>query len=130
MGAASPRPVVFDSGALIALERADPKMRALVKLAAQHSSRLVVPAPVVAQAWRDGSRQVALARLLKMDIVEVPPLDEARSRAIGALCGRTGTNDVVDAVVAMTARLENAVVITSDPDDLRALDPELAVQRI
>ena len=105
-------------------------MRALVKLAALHRRRLVIPAPVVSQAWRDGSRQVALARLLKMDIVEVPPLDEARCRSIGALCGRSRTNDVVDAMVALTARRENAVVISSDPDDLHALDPQLTVQRV
>jgi len=130
MGAAGPRPVVLDAGALIALERADPKMRVLVRLAAANSRRLIVPAPVVSQVWRDGSRQVALARLLKMDIVEVPPLDEARSRTIGALCGRTNTDDVVDAMVALTARRENAVVVSSDPDDLRALDPALTIQRI
>jgi predicted nucleic acid-binding protein len=130
MGATSPRAVVLDAGALIALDRADPKMRALIKLAAAHSRRLIVPAPIVSQVWRDGSKQVALATLLKMDIVEVPALDEARCRALGALCGRAKTNDVVDAMVALTARRENATVVSSDPDDLRALDPALRIQRI
>lgn len=130
MGAASARAVVLDSGALIALERADPRMRALVRLAAQHSGRLIIPAPVIAQVWRDGSRQVALARLLRMDIVEVPSMDEACARGVGALCGSTGTDDVVDAMVALTARRTNAKVLTSDPADLRRLDPELELQRV
>jgi predicted nucleic acid-binding protein len=105
-------------------------MRALVRLAALHARRLIVPAPVVSQVWRDGSRQVALSRFLKMDLVEVPPLDEARARTVGALCGRAGTRDVVDAMVALTARRENAVVVSSDPEDLQALDPGLAIHRI
>ena len=39
------------------------------------------------------------------------------------LCGRSGTADVVDASVALLARRLRAVVVTSDPDDLRRLDP-------
>jgi predicted nucleic acid-binding protein len=130
MGATRPRPVVLDAGALIALERGDKKMRALVDVAARASRALVVPAAVVAQVWRDGSRQVALARLLKMENVEVPPLDEGCCRAVGALCGRAGTRDVVDALVVLTARHLGALVISSDRGDLLKIDPALAVEEL
>lgn len=47
------------------------------------------------------------------------------ARACGRLCGRTGTSDVIDASVAMTAaqfaRSEHTVVVTSDPHDITPL---------
>jgi hypothetical protein len=39
----------------------------------------------------------------------------------------TRTSDVVDASVALCARAAEQVVLTSDPDDLRRLAPEIAV---
>jgi hypothetical protein len=45
---------------------------------------------------------------------------------VGALLGETGTGDVVDAAVVVCAReLDRSPVVTSDPQDLRKLDPEL-----
>lgn len=43
----------------------------------------------------------------------------------GVLCGVRGTSDVVDASVALCARERAHAVVTSDPGDLRALDPGL-----
>ncbi|MBA3908030.1 MAG: hypothetical protein H0X35_15330 [Pseudonocardiales bacterium] len=39
----------------------------------------------------------------------------------------TGTADVVDASVALLARRYGATVVTGDPDDIRRLDPTLAI---
>lgn len=45
---------------------------------------------------------------------------------IGRLLGAAGTSDVVDAAVVVCAQaLGLAPVITSDPQDLRKLDPAL-----
>jgi hypothetical protein len=90
----------------------------------------VVPAGVVGQVVRDPSRQVALRALLNGPTTEVPPLDRILAEAAGVLCGRAGTSDVIDASVAIVARRKRAVVVTSDPDDLRRLDPKLNVQPI
>jgi predicted nucleic acid-binding protein len=61
--------------------------------------------------------------------VTVSPLDEANAKAAGALCGRTNTNDPIDATVAITARRHHHTVITSDPDDIRGLDATLRIGR-
>lgn len=121
--------VVLDAGALVAFERNDRRVRRLIELAIEHGRRLHVPAGVVGQVWRDGARQVRLVRLVSSDVLFVCPLDLAEARAAGALCGVTGTSDVIDASVALLARRHGASVVTSDPDDLRRLDPHLNLVR-
>jgi hypothetical protein len=130
MGKASRGAIVLDAGALIAFERADPRMRALCREALRTRTRLVVPAGVVAQVWRDPARQVPLRALLAGPITTVPPLDLVHAEAAGILCGRTGTADIVDASVVLLARRERAVVVTSDVGDLRRLDGDLPIERI
>ena len=130
MGEKSAVAVVLDAGALIAFERADARMRELCREALRTGARLVIPAGVVGQVFRDGRRQVGLRALLKGRTTEVPALDQPLAEACGVLCGRSGTSDVIDASVAITARRERAVVVSSDPDDLRHLDRNLRIERI
>jgi hypothetical protein len=130
MGKTSPAAVVLDAGALIAFERASPRMRALCREALRTGSKLIVPAGVLGQVWRDGGRQVPLRALLMGETTSIPALDQVMSEAAGVLCGRAGTSDVIDASVALTARLEGAVVVTSDAEDIRRLDPTLRIERI
>jgi predicted nucleic acid-binding protein len=122
MGAHSPRTVVLDAGPLIAFERGDGRMRALVRAAIESDTAgLVVPAGVLAQVWRDGARQARLAALLGSPAVRVDAMDEATAKASGALCGRSRTADVIDASVVIAARLHDAVVVTDDVDDFRRI---------
>ncbi|HXW81635.1 MAG TPA: PIN domain-containing protein [Acidimicrobiales bacterium] len=114
---------VLDTGALVGFERNDRRVVAIVARALDHEDILFVPAGVVAQAWRDGSRQARLARLLGSTVCEVVVLDDYRARAAGQLCGATDTADVVDSSVVVAARERRVRIITSDPDDLRRLDP-------
>jgi predicted nucleic acid-binding protein len=130
MGKTNPQTVVLDTGALIAFERGDAKMRALVREALKTRARLVIPAGVLGQAWRGVARQVPLRALVKMPTTTVPALDEILAEAAGVLCGRAGTSDVIDASVVLVARRERAVVVTSDVGDLRRLDPVLSIERI
>ncbi|MHB8325489.1 MAG: PIN domain-containing protein [Candidatus Dormibacteria bacterium] len=102
-------------------------MLRLVELAVADERLLHVPAGVVAQVWRDGARQARLARLVGSTSLEVTPLDVAEAEATGALCGLTGTSDIVDASVALLARRLRATVVTSDPEDIQRLDPMLSV---
>jgi hypothetical protein len=44
---------------------------------------------------------------------------------VGGLLGRTGTSDIADAHVVLTARLHHGAVATGDVHDLRRLDPRL-----
>lgn len=118
---------ILDTGALIGFERNDRHVVAIVARALEHHDPLLVPAGVVAQAWRDGKRQARLARLLGAPICQVLSLDDRQARAAGQLCGTAGTSDVVDASVVIAARDRRASVVTSDPDDLRRLDPRLDI---
>jgi rRNA-processing protein FCF1 len=130
MGKARPRSVVLDAGALIAFERGDARMRALVRQAVDAGARLVIPSGVLGQVWRGSARQASLHALVKGPTTVVPVLDQVLAEAAGVLCGRSGTSDVIDASVVLVARRERAVVVTSDFDDLRRLDPALPLERI
>jgi hypothetical protein len=115
--------LTLDAGALIAFERNDRRVVALIKQNLAHGYSLAVPAGVVGQVWRDGRRQARLARLLGADEVEIETLDDRRARDAGQLCGVRGTTDVIDASVVLCARDRNHRIATSDPDDIRLLDP-------
>jgi len=130
MGKAGTSAVVLDAGALIAFERADPRIRALCREALRTGVKLLIPAGALGQVWRDNAKQVPLSALLKGETTSVPVLDQLMAQAAGTLCGRSGTADIVDATVALIARLEHAVVVTSDVEDIRRLDPTLAIEKI
>jgi predicted nucleic acid-binding protein len=117
--------ITFDTGALIAIERRSRRMQALLDEIDQREWRVAVPAGVVAQAWRGGPRQARIAALLSDERTEVVPLDDPAARAVGLLCGRSGHADVVDVSVAICARQRCLHVVTSDPEDLRAVDSAL-----
>jgi predicted nucleic acid-binding protein len=119
--------VTLDSGALIALERGDRRMIALLAQVLAQKLELHVPAGVVGQTWRDRKRQVTLARLLRAKEVRVIPLDDALARACGKLCGSKNTADVVDASVVLTARRTGDRIVTSDLRDLRQLDSKSVI---
>jgi len=121
--AAAPAGLTLDAGALIALDRGDKRLIALLDRALAQRLKLRVPSGVVGQAWRDGRVQVALARFLRIDEVEIIPLGEQLARACGELCGATDTADIIDASVVILARERGDRIVTSDPRDLRRLDP-------
>ena len=115
--------IVLDAGALIALDRGDKRMIALLHRALAQGRAFRVPAGVVGQAWRDGRVQATLARFLRSEEVEIVPLDEHLARACGELCGSVNSADVIDASVVILARERRDPIVTSDPNDLRRLDP-------
>jgi predicted nucleic acid-binding protein len=119
--------ITLDTGALIAIERGSRRLQALLDEAAAHGADIAVPAGVVAQAWRASPRQALLSRFLRLTEVTTVVLDEAEAKAAGALCGRAGTADVVDASVVICARSRGHAVLTGDTSDLAVLDPTLRV---
>ncbi len=110
--------VVLDAGALIALDRGLATVRGYVLLADRAKVALATSSAVVAQVWRGGGRQARLARFLGSDLVTEIPLDAEASRRIGTLAAAVGSRDVVDGHVAILALDRDAVVLTSDPDDI------------
>lgn len=119
--------LTLDAGALIAFERNDRVVVALLSRALEHGWSLVVPSGVIAQTWRDGRRQARLARLLGSAQVEIEALDDHRAREVGQLCGVTGVSDVIDASVVLCAKRRGHRLVTSDPKDIQKLDATVPI---
>lgn len=63
--------------------------------------------------------------VLATDEVAVHELDLETAKAAGHLCGAPGAADVIDASVALLARGHKGIVLTSDADDIRRIDPSV-----
>ena len=122
--------ITFDAGGLIALDRGDRRVLALVARAAERGLRVTVPATALAQAIRHPARQVRLTRLVRNVGTDLIALDAADATVVGLLLAATRTSDIVDAHVVVCARRANQVVVTSDGDDLRRLDPGLRLLEV
>jgi hypothetical protein len=119
--------VTLDAGGLIALERRDRRVIVLLARAAETGAQVTVPASALAQAVRDPARQVRLARLLRQPTTDVVALDRVDAINVGRLLAASGTADIADAHVVVCAARAGQVVVTSDPEDLRRLDPRVAL---
>lgn len=86
---------------------------------------MTVPATALAQAIHRPERQARLARLVRQPTTDVVELDRLDATNVGRLLAARDTADVVDAHVVICARRSQQRVATSDPDDLRLLDPAL-----
>lgn len=110
--------VVYDAAVLVAADRNDRRAWAEHKARLEFGIVPLVPAPVVAQVSRS-PQQAQLRRFLTG--CAVVPLGESEAHEAGRLLGRTRTADVVDAVVVTVAVRQRAIILTSDPDDIRRL---------
>ena len=110
---------VYDAGALIAFDNSDRRMWARHHLAVEEGRDIHLPAIVVGQAWRDGSRQARLGRVLAGCCVD--PVKQETAKAAGVLCGKAGSSDVVDATVVVLAASLRAIIWTSDAQDIKIL---------
>jgi predicted nucleic acid-binding protein len=119
--------ITLDAGGLIAIDRNDRRVLALLARASERGMRITIPATVLAQAIRSPARQVRLSRLIRQPETDVVALDAADAAAVGILLGKTGTADIADAHVVLCARRAGQAVVTSDPEDLRRIAPEMAL---
>lgn len=111
--------LILDAGALVAVERGDREVVALIKRELTAGRAPVTHSGVVGQVWRGGSgRQAPLARLLPG--LEIVGIDEALGRRAGLLLGKARLSDVVDAALVVLAA-DGDSVLTSDVQDLRRL---------
>jgi predicted nucleic acid-binding protein len=117
--------VTLDAGGLIALDRDDRRVVVLLARARETGARVTVPATVLAQAIRRPERQARLARLIRQPATDVIDLGRVDATHVGRLLAASGTSDIADAHVVVCARRSGQPVVTSDPGDLRALDPAL-----
>lgn len=117
--------ITLDAGGLIALDRGDRRVVVLIARAAERGLRITVPATALAQAIRNPAKQVRLTRMIRQVSTALVALNGPDATLVGLLLARTGTADIVDAHVVVCARRAREAVVTSDPDDLRRLGPEL-----
>lgn len=108
--------MVLDAGALVAVERGDRDVIALIKRERREGRAPVTHGGVVGQVWRGGhGRQANLPRLLAGVVVH--PIDDGLGRSAGVLLGKAGGADVIDAAVVLLAH-DGDDIFTSDPADL------------
>ena len=112
---------VFDTGALIAIERRKVRATRFLDLVARGAARARVPLPVVAKWWRGRTD----AREAILGAVEVVASVEIAKAAGIALAARKNVDATVtiDAIVIATAAVRDATVVTSDPGDFARLAP-------
>jgi hypothetical protein len=109
--------LTLDTGALIAAEKRVEDFWALFRRALERKALITVPAPVLAQAWR--RKSAVIARVLQA--CEVEDMNELRAKRVGNLLADTGTHDIVDAAVVVSAVSRGDMIVTSDADDIEHL---------
>jgi hypothetical protein len=126
--AAAGQRVVYDSGALIAIE--DPRNRAAIdrhRTLLLRGLRILVPTVVAAQVVRRPATQGRLMGALRG--CELVPFSAEHYLPVGQLLAASRTADVVDAFVALLACRAGAAIVSSDPGDLSLLLSCLGVRR-
>jgi predicted nucleic acid-binding protein len=119
--AAAPERLILDSGAVIALARAEPRALAFLRRALELDADVVVPVVVLAETLRGGRTDAAVNRVLN-NVGQIGATLPGVGRVAGALLGASRSNDTVDAmVVAEAVARGGGQVLTSDPSDLRRL---------
>lgn len=121
--------LTLDTGALIALERRERRIRAACESAFLRDAIVTVPSPVLAEWWREHGRRGE--RILEQMTLEAltPRLAKLAGSAIAATPGAA----VIDALVMASAAQRGDVVYTSDIPDLerlRAFFPDVRVLHV
>lgn len=119
--------IAYDAGALIAAERNNPQLWTLHRQMLERGAPPSVSTLSLAQAWRSG-RQTRLRRLLGS--CHVVPFTERDAQHSGAALAASGTRDVVDASVVVSAAERGALIVTSDPKDLKALADAIGARAV
>lgn len=110
--------LVLDAGGLIAVDRLDRKVGAMLRVAQQEKMTVRTSAAVLAQVWRSGSLQANLARVLAG--IEAASLDNVAGRSVGEVLALSSTADVVDGHLGIIVR-SGDTILTSDPKDIKAI---------
>ena len=114
--------VTLDAGALIAVDRNDRRVIALLVRAHELGARVTIPATALAQAVRNPAKQARLSRLLRQPTTRLAALDGLDATQVGILLATSRTTDITDAHVVICARRRSEPIVTSDPRDLSRLD--------
>jgi hypothetical protein len=110
--------LVLDAGGLIAVDRLDRAVGAMLRVAQQDKIPVRTSAAVIAQVWRNGALQVNLARVLAG--VDAATLDVATGRSVGEILALSKTADVVDGHLGLVVQAGDTV-LASDAKDIKKI---------
>ena len=113
--------VILDSGGVSALAEGDARARAVLVRARREGRLVIIPAPVLTEVHTGRPDHARIDRVINaVDmLIETTP---ERAKQAGVLRARAGVLSVVDAiVVAEAVAALPAIIVTSDPDDIKAL---------
>lgn len=126
----TPRRLILDSGAVIALARGDQRARAFLARALELGARVEVPVVVVAETVRGGPRDAPVNRVLKA-VGSVPEAREVHGQLAGQFLAAARSAATVDALVlAHAVEGGGGDLLTGDRDDLERLaaaSPEVRI---
>jgi len=117
--------ITFDAGGLIAVDRDNREVIALLARSIEPGLRVTIPTTALAQAIRQPAKQARLSRLIRDASTDMAPLDKRDATAVGLLLAHTQTSNIVDAHVVVCARRTGQTIVTSDPRDIRRLDRDI-----
>lgn len=109
--------LTLDTGALIAVERGDRRMRTALLATQLEGAIITVPAPVIVEWWRGDTARCR--RILEALVVE--PLNDVIAKLAGEACAAIAGATATDAVVMASAAQRGDIVYTSDLEDLERL---------
>ena len=109
--------MILDAGFLISIDRSERTAHTFLAAATRSDTVLHTTQPIVAQVWRNGSRQARLSAFLKT--ITIHTFDDGRP--VGRLLAQTKTSDVVDAHLVIIAVRLGHDILTGDPDNVTTL---------
>ena len=118
--------IVFDTGALIALERNRQRIKAVFKTARVDAMSIVVPSVCVAEWWR--GRTNLRERILES--VFVAHTDDALMRVAGEARARLPSATCIDTIAMATAARYGGPIFTSDVSDMLSLQRVFPAVRV
>lgn len=111
--------LTLDTGALIAYERGDERIREILAVAYARGVVPTIPAIALAEVWRGDAKDARVTRLLKACSIET--VDEQLARSAGRLRRATPGAATIDACIAAGVNQRGDAIATSDPTDMRDL---------
>ena len=93
--------ITLDAGGLIALDRNDRRVLALLASVLLRGDRVTLPATALAQTIRSPARQARLSRLVRHAGTDVVALDGLDATRVGVLLASSRIADIADAHVVV-----------------------------
>ncbi|HEY8694004.1 MAG TPA: PIN domain-containing protein [Chloroflexota bacterium] len=105
---------------MIAASRGNRIVRQAIQGALDEGGHIIVPPVVLTQTLRGGTQDAAIHQVLRQTFLSF--VGPRLARRAGELLGLAGLDDAADAqIMAEAVRNAPCILLTSDPDDMRAL---------